>query len=57
MCEQHCNHDLARGIGVRELLSGDGPFSPSYLIVNLAFDRAALFNTDRELSRRAAGAG
>ena len=42
-CEEHCNHDLARGIGVADLLTADGPYPPSYLIVNFSLQRAAVF--------------
>jgi hypothetical protein len=47
-CEQHCNHDLARAVTVEELLSGDGPYPPSQILVNLSFDRATLFSDDLE---------
>lgn len=39
-CEDHCNHDLVRGILVSDLLSGDGPYRPTSLLVTLPFDRA-----------------
>ncbi len=47
-CEKQCNHDLARGIGIDELLSGDGPHPPSQLIVNLSTSstRPTLFDDE-----------
>ena len=45
-CEQHCNHDLARGVTIAELLGGDGPYPPGYLLVSFTSQRAALFNED-----------
>ena len=42
-CEEHCNHDLARGVGVMDLLSGDGPHPAAHLIVNFALQRAVVF--------------
>lgn len=46
-CESgHCNHDLARGVGVDELLGRDGPHPPSHLIVNLSLSRPRLFDDD-----------
>jgi len=47
-CEDQCNHDLARGILVSELLSGDGPHPPSHLIVNFSLQRAAVIGDDDE---------
>lgn len=47
-CEDHCNHDLARGVGVAELLGSDGPHPPSHLIVNFALQRAALFDDEHQ---------
>jgi hypothetical protein len=38
-CEDHCNHDLVRGILVSDLLGGDGPYRPTSLLVSLPFDR------------------
>ena len=43
-CEDQCNHDLARGILVSELLDGDGPHPPSHLIVNFTLERALVFD-------------
>ena len=45
-CEDQCNHDLARGILVSELLSGDGPHPPSHLIVNFTLQRAVVVGDD-----------
>ncbi len=42
-CEEHCNHDLARGVGVMDLLAGDGPHPAAHLIVNFALQRAIVF--------------
>lgn len=39
-CEEQCNHDLARGVLVEDLLSGDGPHPPSHLIVNFTLQHA-----------------
>jgi len=33
-CERGCNHDLARGILVSDLLSGDGPHPPEMLVAS-----------------------
>jgi len=55
-CEHHCNHDLARGVTIAELLSGDGPHPPSQLLVNLSYDRASLFTDGLEEVRAAAEA-
>lgn len=38
-CEDHCNHDLVRGILVSDLLGTDGPYRPTSLLVTLPFDR------------------
>ncbi|MFQ5948044.1 MAG: hypothetical protein ACE5KX_04195 [Acidimicrobiia bacterium] len=51
-CEQHCNHDLARGIAVEELLEDDGPFPPTHLIVNFSLQRAIVID-HREEAREA----
>ena len=45
-CEEHCNHDLARGVTIAELLGGDGPYPPGYLMVSFSTRRAALFGDD-----------
>ncbi len=45
-CEQHCNHDLAHGVTLAELLGGDGPYPPGYLLVSFSAQRTALFNED-----------
>ena len=37
-CEEHCNHDLVRGILIDELLGGDGPYRPTNLLVSFPFD-------------------
>jgi len=47
-CEDQCNHDLARGILVSDLLSGDGPHPPSHLIVNFNLQRVAIIANDEE---------
>ncbi|MDX1690185.1 MAG: hypothetical protein R3290_04075 [Acidimicrobiia bacterium] len=47
-CESHCNHDLARGIGIAELLGSDGPYPPSHLIVSLSYPRASLFDDEEQ---------
>jgi hypothetical protein len=48
-CESgRCNHDLVRGVGLDDLLGSDGPFPPSYLIVNLASARPSLFDDMEE---------
>jgi hypothetical protein len=44
-CEQHCNHDLARGVTLAELLGGDGPYPPGYMLVSLSAARAAMLDT------------
>ncbi len=43
-CEEHCNHDLARGIGVADLLAGDGPHPAAHLIVNFSLQRAVVLD-------------
>jgi hypothetical protein len=43
-CEQHCNHDLARGVTLAELLGGDGPYPPGYMLVSLSAARVALLD-------------
>jgi hypothetical protein len=44
-CETgRCNHDLVRGVATADLLAADGPYPPSYLIVNLAAGRPTLFD-------------
>ena len=45
-CEQHCNHDLARGVTIADLLGGDGPYPPGYLLVSFSVQRAALFSEE-----------
>lgn len=55
-CEHHCTHDLSRGVGVLELLSEDGPYPPSQLLVNLSAERGTLFGDDLEQVRAAAAA-
>ena len=46
-CERQCNHDLARGISIDELLGADGPYPPSQLIVNLSTSsRPTLFDDE-----------
>ena len=47
-CERHCNHDLARGVLIAELLDDDGPYPPSHLLVNLASQRATLFDDEHQ---------
>ena len=39
-CEEHCNHDLARGVTLAELLGADGPHPDSHLIINFSLQRA-----------------
>jgi hypothetical protein len=48
-CEHHCNHDLARGVTIGELLGGDGPFPPGYLLVSFSAQRAALIEDEPQL--------
>ena len=48
-CEHHCNHDLARGVTIAELLGSDGPFPPGYLLVSFSAQRAALFEDEPHL--------
>ena len=31
-CEESCNHDLARGVSVRELLDRDGPHPAAQIV-------------------------
>ena len=38
-CEQHCAHDLGVGVLVSDLLAGDGPHPPGYLLVTLVSRR------------------
>jgi len=45
-CEQACNHDLSRGVGVAELLGGDGPYPAGHVLVNLSPHRSALFDDE-----------
>ena len=46
-CEDgRCNHDLARAVSVSELLGDDGPFPPSFLVVNLSTSRGATLVDD-----------
>jgi hypothetical protein len=45
-CEDHCNHDLVRGILVSDLLGTDGPYRPTSLLVTLPFERAAAHNEE-----------
>lgn len=56
-CESgHCNHDLARGVALADLIGSDGPYPPSYLIVNLSSARPTLFDDMEEpLEMRRAG--
>lgn len=49
-CESgRCNHDLVRGVGIEDLLDDDGPYPPTYLIVNLASARPSLFDAVDDL--------
>jgi hypothetical protein len=51
-CERgRCNHDLVRGVALGDLISADGPYPPSYLIVNLAGSRPTLFDAIDEERR------
>ncbi len=43
-CEEHCNHDLARGIGVSELLGSDGPHPAAHLVVSFSLQRAVVLD-------------
>jgi hypothetical protein len=46
-CEQHCAHDLGEGVLISELLGGDGPHPPGYMLVTLVSRREpALFDHD-----------
>jgi hypothetical protein len=47
-CEEQCNHDLARGVTIAELLGGDGPYPPGYLMVSFSAQRAALLGDEEE---------
>ena len=47
-CEEHCNHDLARGVGIAELLGTDGPYPPSQLVVSLNRQQTVLFDDAHE---------
>jgi len=35
-CEHHCSHDLGVGVLLSELLGGDGPHPPGYMLVTLS---------------------
>ena len=35
-CEHRCSHELGDGVLLRDLLGGDGPHPPGYLLVALA---------------------
>lgn len=49
-CEDHCNHDLVRGILVSELLASDGPYRPTNLVITLPLDRTRIMGVaDQEL--------
>ena len=48
-CEEHCNHDLAKGIGVADLLADDGPHPAAHLIVNFALQRAVVLDETEQL--------
>ena len=43
-CEQSCNHDLARGVSLDELLDRDGPHPDSHLIVSFSLQRAVVLD-------------
>ncbi len=49
-CEEHCNHDLVRGILVSDLLESDGPYRPTSLLVTLPFDRGTRDDAIRRAS-------
>ncbi len=34
-CERNCAHDLGEGVLIAELLGGDGPHPPGYMVVTL----------------------
>ena len=38
-CEDHCNHDLVRGVLVADLIAADGPHRPNSRIITLPLDR------------------
>ena len=44
-CEEHCNHDLVRGILVADLLSEDGPYRPTNLVITLPLDRVRVLES------------
>ena len=54
-CEETCNHDLARGVLVSELLGGEGPHPDAHLIVNFSLHRARVAPTMVETPVAAAG--
>ena len=45
-CEENCTHDLSPGVGVAELLGGDGPYAPNCVLINLSSQRSALFDEE-----------
>lgn len=45
-CEENCTHDLSPGVGVAELLGGDGPYTPGHVLINLSSQRSALFDEE-----------
>jgi hypothetical protein len=47
-CEQACNHDLARGVSLDELLGRDGPHPDSHLIVSFSLQHAVVLDEDDE---------
>jgi hypothetical protein len=53
-CEDHCTHDLARGVTLAELLNADGPHPDSHLIVSFSLARAAILDEDRHQLRDSA---
>jgi hypothetical protein len=50
LCEKgQCNHDLARAVAVDELWGSDGPYPPSYVVVNLAAHQREVVEDDGPL--------
>ena len=41
-CEENCNHDLARGVSVRDLLARDGPHPAMQHVFGVGAIRAVL---------------
>ena len=45
-CEENCNHDLARGVSVRELLRSDGPHPAARMAIAIGGTRALILPED-----------